>query len=234
MKLVRQVDHGTLRIHGEHLTGLSFDMCSLSLGTSTRSVFEDCTFSDVRIRKGLVGFPVFKRCRFEDVRADASGLNLLGAAFSECVFVGILKYVTIGLRAESVATYDKAKARSFQADNLKLARTSSFAIDVTAATLDSSCFLGEEIIPFIRCSRDQALVLASDDLYEKLGRLGKAEANPSISSFFFRAGVLPSSRQCVARLGEQALAHLPEIETKLEGEHITLRHFGADGKLEVG
>ena len=50
-----------------------------------------------------------------------------------------------------------------------------FAIDVTEAELEWVGFRGEAIIPFVRCARNQAVILTASDLYEKLTSLGRAK-----------------------------------------------------------
>jgi len=222
-------DYGALRIANADISDMSFVACGLSLGFEGRSVFEDCTFSNIKIKKCSVGFPVFSRCHFESISADRNGVLIYGAAFKNCTFSGSLKNVVVGLSAEYVATASEhlAKARKFQTENIESAATSDFAIDVTAADLEFVAFRGEAIIPYVRCGRDQAIILKANNLYERLVRLGRAESNRAKSDFFLGTGVMPESRTGIATFNREVREIVSEIENDLHQAGIHITHYEA-------
>jgi hypothetical protein len=220
-------DYGTLHIANETVCDVSFVACGLSLGVEGRSVFQECTFSDVRIKKCFVGFPVFSRCHFRNVTSDRNGVLIYGAAFKECTFSGSLKNVVIGFSAEyaDVTPEHAAEARKFHIENIETAATSNFAIDATAADLEFVGFRGEAIIPYVRCARNQAMILKANDLFERLRRLGRAESNRAKSDFFLGTGVMPGNRTGIATFNRGVRDIIPEIEKDLNQAGIDVIHY---------
>jgi hypothetical protein len=223
-RINNKIDYGTLCLSNQSFSDYIFEACGLSLKLDKRSVFDDCAFERIRVRKCSVGFPIFKHCRFENVIADRSGLLVYGAGFSECIFTGQLQNVVIGLMAEAVFA-DKPRAREFQNENMKLAKASKFAIDLTNATLENVGVCGDAIIPYVRCRRNQAVVLKADNLFEKLVKLGRAEENRAKSDFFLATGALPGSHVTIAPIDKAIIEFLPELEDKLRQSGIEITHF---------
>jgi hypothetical protein len=227
-KLSNKFDYGSLSIANQEISDSSFEVSGLSLGFEQRAVFEDCRFSNIRIKKCSVGFPVFKRCHFENIIADAgNGVLVYGAALSECVFSGALRNVVLGFMCEHVPMHPdkKPKARRFQEENIQIATNSAFAIDLTRAELVSVAIRGEEIVPFVRCARNQAVILEGEDLFEKLEKLGLGEPNRAKSDFFLGTGAMPGDRIAIGIMDKRALKFLGEMEFQLKGVGLEVRHF---------
>lgn len=226
-KVSNKVDYGFIQMKNRQVSGQSFEVCGLSLGFENRSTFEGCHFSSVRIKKCSVGFPVFRSCHFEDVIADRNGILVYGAALSKCVFTGTLRNVVIGFMWEHVPMYpDKREiARRFQDENIAIAEASEFAIDLSNAELENVGIRGEAIIPYVRCARNQALILNADDLFEKLRRLGLAQANRAKSDFFLGTGAMPGSRVAITTISKDILSELADLEDQLRNSNIEVTHF---------
>lgn len=222
-------DYGTLRVANEHFCGYSLVVCGLSLGVERRSEFTQCNFSNIKIRKCSVGFPIFSRCRFENIASDRNGVLVYGAAFKECVFAGSLKNVVIGLASEYVAATPEQSlsAQKFQAENLEMAATSKFSIDVREADLEFVAFRGEAIIPYVRYARNQAIMLRATDLFDKLRKLGRAQINRAKSDFFLGTGVLPGSQVGIATFNKEVRQFIPEIENELREIGIEVSHYNS-------
>src|SRR4051794_7931370 len=156
-KVTNEYDRGTMRASNEVFSDYSFVECGLSLGVQGRSVFTQCTFSNIKIKMCSVGFPVFRQCHFENIVSDRNGILIYGTAFIECTITGSLKNVAIGFASEYVTTTPEqaAGAQKFQSANLAMATSSKFALDVTSAELEFVAFPGEAIIPYVRCARGQ-------------------------------------------------------------------------------
>jgi hypothetical protein len=220
-------DFGSLHFSSRKFSDYVFEVCGLSLGMNRRSVFEDCSFERLKFKKSTVCFPIFTRCRFDTLIADRTGLFVYGAGFSECLFSGPLRNLVVGLIADAVPMHEEERptAKKLQSDNLQLARNSTFAIDVTNAELENTGFRGDAIVPFVRCRRNQAIILKSEGLFDKLEELGKAETDCAKSSFFFGAGAEMDSRVAIAVINKETMPCLTEIEDKLTQKGIEITHY---------
>jgi hypothetical protein len=227
LKFDNQFDRGSLRLQGQNIADRSYAACGLSLGAKARSEFRECSFSNIKIRKCSVGFPIFDRCRFKDITSDLDGVLVYGAGFRECIFSGLLKNVVIGFSAELVGLMpeDAKHAQRLQAENLRLAADGKFAIDVTEADLEWVAFQGEAIIPFVRCARYQALILRANDLHAKLVQLGRSQAIRAISNFFLSTGVVPGVSAGIAVFNPDQREHASTIELDLRDAGIDVSHF---------
>ena len=220
-----QRDLGTIAYCESEVANFSFVACALSIGATNRSTFQSCLFRKIHGTKCSVGFPVFRNCVFEDISSDTDGVNFYGSGFSECVLRGHIKNLVFGFMTEHVASTNREAATQFQTENIRLAQESRFALDAREANLVGVAFRGEAIVPFIRLRKRQAVVLASDGLFEKLVALGRAEKNRTISSFYFGTGAMQGDRECIALIDERAYPDFATIATCLKREGINVSHF---------
>ena len=154
---------------------------------------------------------------------------IYGAGFKECTVSGPLKNVVIGFASEYVATYPERseQAQRFQTENIEMASHCRFAIDVTEAELEFAGFRGEAIIPFVRCARDQAVILRCSNLFEKLRQLGRSQANRAKSNFYLGTGAMPGHHAAIATFNKDVREFIPEIETELREAGVQITHFDA-------
>ena len=218
-------DFGKLEFRNQEFTGYSFEACSLSMGLDRRSIFEGCTFRDLTAKKCTIGYPVFVRCRFENLRASREGQLVYWAGFSDCVFKGLIRNLAIGINIMPAPTQDTARARHINRENILLAAQTGTAIDARDAVLEHSSFRGEAIIPFVRCRCGQAVILKAENLFEKLVALGRAETDRTKSDFLLGAGVLPGEHSIIATIQDGVRDRFGEIEDQLCQNGIEVVHY---------
>ena len=177
LKLRSHVDEGLLRIVGAHFGPVDCELSGLSMSPAHRSVFEDCSFANVRVRKCTVGFPVFRRCVFDGLRADC--LACYGAAFVACRFSGLISGVNLGVDPGALPI-SPSQARELYAENERLQQACPFAIDVREAVLSDVGFVGPEIARRVLFHPGQCIIYRGSDLQLKLRRALQETADPGL------------------------------------------------------
>jgi hypothetical protein len=115
-----------------------------------------------------------------------------------------------------------------QDENIEIARKPEFAIDFSAAVLDDVGIRGEEIVPYVRFARNQAVILSGENIFDKAVELGRAEKERSKGSFFFGAvgaALSPDCTRCINTVEPSVVQFLPEFEEKLKSVGIEVTHY---------
>lgn len=232
------IDRGELHVTKREFCRLHFFGCGLSMADK-RSRFNYCSFRDIQTEKCVAGFPVFYRCQFHDIVAK-DGLNLLyGSVFIECTVSGNVRNMNIGLSVGDLGfpSVDDRKAaqlgypsrdvrEKIKAENLALVSQSDYSLDFRNADLDEVSFMGEEIVPFLRFRKGQAIIWKGANLREKLVELSRTTANRNWSDFLLAyAPPEPSDRIAVTIIPATVQNSLGALEKALSRVGIGVQHF---------
>ena len=174
------IDRGTLHVRDANVKGVRAICCGLSIDTRRRSTFENCTFTNIHSTKCSVGYPIFRNCTF----AGSKGvLFAYGALFLECRLQGVITGVSFALTP--LTEHDsKVKFRILK-ENLELAASAKFCIDVREATLPNVGFKDEALVSRVLFKRGQCVIYRGSELKPKLTGAFHSTSDRRLQSVLF-------------------------------------------------
>jgi len=201
--LNNQSDWGGLVVRDRRLGPIKAMGCGLSVGPKghkKRSYFENCTFSDVKADRCVVGHPIFRNCTFRNVKTDF--LHCYHALFLACKLEGIISRVNFGLQAKSDLASSTIDPK-LKKENDRLLSEVPFSLDVRDAILADVAFDGEEIIPYVLFNPGQCAIYRGEMLSEKLSALGQGILDRALQKALFC--VSPSKNDRLAMVSLEAI-----------------------------
>ena len=234
LKLEGQIDRGDLHFKDTVLDGITAVGCGLSVDEEKRSTFDDCRFSKISAKKCVMGFPIFRRCTFRNVKSDF--LGCYGTLFLECKLEGVISGVNFALTTEWVPYSDLLNNERIQAglesiqvtrqriafENLAEAGRARYCLDVRDAIIADVLFNDEAIVPKVLFNRGQCVIYKGSKLQEKLRAIFRAVKDRGLQSAFLPA--LSRSQTVYLRSleSEGAAERIGEIKSLLAGQDIDL------------
>jgi hypothetical protein len=142
--------------------------CALSVGKDGRSYFERCHFQDVKAKKCIIGFPIFKDCVFKNVRSDF--LRCYGALFLQCKLEGHVNGLTFGICPEREPIDEATKSR-IAAENADFLKSAKYCLDIRNSILVDCAFEGTSIARRVIFEKGQCAIYRAENLAEKMLKL---------------------------------------------------------------
>jgi hypothetical protein len=182
MDLNSVVDKGGAHALGARIGPMTASGSVLSPSPLSRTSFENCAFSDVKVRKCVMGFPIFKSCTFRNVESDF--LRCYGAVFLECRLEGRIRGISFGICPELEAI-DEAKKKSAAKEAMAMVKSSKYCLDVREAILSEVGFYGQAIARKVIFSKGQCVLFRGKDMPQKLESLAKNTKDRALQMALF-------------------------------------------------
>jgi hypothetical protein len=216
--LNNQRDTRGLVVRDRHFGPIKAVNCGLSAGPKgpkKRSYFENCTFSDVKADRCVVGFPIFRNCVFRNVKTDF--FDCYCALFLACKLEGIIDGVNFGLQPKLdpvSSTIDPRLKEEYE----RLLSEVPFSLDVREAVLANVVFWGDEIVPYVLFDPGQCAIYRGEKMSEKLEALGRGISDRALQGALFGASPRDNEQLAMVALetfgASERVSELREIVSK--------------------